>query len=98
MLKYSASENFFLEARALRCQKVGYNICNMRDALKKSLHQVLPILISAMAAGGITFLQSLAAQSGACPAPVIGVVETAAMGGGLKAMHSAGIFKSIFKA
>lgn len=61
----------------------------MKETFKKALMQVVPILISAGAAAGITFLQSLASAHGACPEPNIGIAETGALGAGFKAIHTA---------
>lgn len=57
--------------------------------LKSVASQVTAILIAALGAAAITFLQALAAQSGACPMPVTDPTQAGVLGAAIKSAHSA---------
>lgn len=51
--------------------------------------QVSAILIAALAAGLISFIQSVAIQTSACPIPIDKVADTATLGALFKTSHTA---------
>ena len=51
--------------------------------------QVTAILIAALGAAAITFFQSLATASGACPLPVGDPAQAGALGAAIKSAHTA---------
>lgn len=59
----------------------------MEDKARAILKQLLPILASAGAAAAFAFAQSIAAHAGFCPAPVVSIEATGALGGTIKAAH-----------
>ena len=61
----------------------------MKIFLKGLATQVSAILIAALAAGLIGFIQSVAVQTGSCPIPVDKVADTATMGAIFKSSHTA---------
>lgn len=62
---------------------------HMKEFANDTIKAFVPILLSALAAGAFTFVQSLAASAGACPAPTVSVGETGLIGGAIKAGHTA---------
>ena len=60
----------------------------MKEQFKKALEHSIPIIISALIAGLIGFLQSMLSQMGACDLPPVGFEETAYIGGSIKALHT----------
>ena len=61
----------------------------MKVILKKSLEQAIPILISALLAAAIAFLQALMAQTMTPGMPAPTVTETGFLGAVIKTAHSA---------
>ena len=62
---------------------------HMKEFGRDTIKAFVPILLSALAAGAFTFVQSLAASAGACPAPSVSIGETGLIGGAIKAGHTA---------
>lgn len=61
----------------------------MKQIFQSSLQQIIPILISAIVAGGIAFIQSALHSAGVCPIPPVGIGETAYIGASVKSVHTA---------
>lgn len=61
----------------------------MNEYFKGVATQGTAILLAALAAGAITFFQSLAAQSGVCPAPVASPGQAGVLGAIFKTVHTA---------
>lgn len=57
--------------------------------LKSVGSQVTAILIAALGAAAITFFQSLATQTGACPVPAADPTQAGVLGAAIKSVHSA---------
>lgn len=53
----------------------------MKEVLKTIWQKIWPIIISAGAAAGISFLQSLAHAANLCPAPLASPAEVGLLGG-----------------
>lgn len=66
----------------------------MREFVKNIATQATGILLAALGAGLIAFLQSVASQTGACPTPSLDVTQTGMLGASLKVIHSAMVLKS----
>ena len=64
----------------------------MKAALQTFGKQAWPILLSALAAGGVAFLQAAAAHAGLCPAPTLSAADTSALGGIIKAGHQSVVY------
>lgn len=60
---------------------------SMQEKARSIFNQILPILASAGAAAAFAFAQSIAAHAGFCPAPVVSIEATGALGGTIKAAH-----------
>lgn len=60
----------------------------MKDFFKQLATQITAIILAALAAAAVSFLQSVAAQTGACPAVATSTTDVAALGAGLKGTHS----------
>jgi len=60
----------------------------MQAFLSALWKQVWPILLSALAAAGIAFAQSVASHAGLCPAPIAQPETVGLLGGMLKAAHT----------
>ena len=61
----------------------------MKDFFKNIATQAGAIILAALGAAIITFIQSIAIQTGACEAPINQVNEAGFLGAALKGLHSA---------
>lgn len=64
------------------------NAIMKKEVISKAFAQVSTIFLTAAIAAGLTFLQSLIAQSGLCPEPITDIEKAAFLGGALRAGHS----------
>lgn len=76
----------------IAAEKVRYTLPDMAEIFKNTLRQILPILITAFCAAGISALQGIASAHGACPAPGISPAETGGLAAAIKAAHQAIVF------
>lgn len=60
----------------------------MKAIAQEQFKKILPILMSALLAGAITFFQNLLAHAGGCPESIAPVETSVALGGAIKAIHS----------
>lgn len=61
----------------------------MKKILEKTFKQAVPVVSTALVAGGIAFIQSILANQGFCPQPQMSNQEVGLLGGGLKVVHQA---------
>lgn len=61
---------------------------NSNSFMKSIAAQVAAIVIAALGAAAITFLQSIAAQTGACPVPAADPTQAGVLGAAFKTAHS----------
>lgn len=73
-------------------QKNLIELSGMKNALAVLARQAWPILVSALAAAGLAFAQSVAAHAGLCPAPAASPDTVAVLGGSFKAAHQAIVY------
>lgn len=60
----------------------------MKERLLKIGDHILPMVLTALAAAGLTFAQTLASKSGFCPATSEKILEGGMLGAAFKGLHS----------